>query len=63
MRAQIKEDYKPGELGFDPLGLFPTDEAAAKELQTKELNNGRVRRPRGRARGARARSRGRARVG
>lgn len=32
----------PGELGFDPLGLFPEDAAAAAELQTKELNNGRL---------------------
>jgi light-harvesting complex I chlorophyll a/b binding protein 1 len=39
---QIKDSYNAGELGFDPLGLFPTDAAAAFELQTKELNNGRL---------------------
>jgi light-harvesting complex I chlorophyll a/b binding protein 1 len=39
---QIKEDYNAGELGFDPLGLFPADADAAYELQTKELNNGRL---------------------
>jgi light-harvesting complex I chlorophyll a/b binding protein 1 len=29
-------------LGFDPLGLKPTDPAELKEMQTKELNNGRL---------------------
>ena len=37
---QIKESYSPGQLGFDPLGLFPTDAAAQFEIQTKEINNG-----------------------
>jgi len=32
----------PGDLGFDPLGLKPTDPKELKELQTKELNNGRL---------------------
>jgi hypothetical protein len=32
----------PGDLGFDPLGLKPTDPNELKELQTKELNNGRL---------------------
>ncbi len=39
---QIKEDYEPGQLGFDPLGLFPEDKDAIFELQTKEINNGRL---------------------
>ena len=39
---QMKEDYKPGEIGFDPLGLLPTDADAKYELQTKEINNGRL---------------------
>ena len=39
---QIKEDYNPGEIGFDPLGLLPTDEDAKFEIQTKEINNGRL---------------------
>merc|ERR1712176_22585 len=30
-----------GDLGFDPLGLKPTDPKELKDLQTKELNNGR----------------------
>ncbi len=27
-KDQIREDYQPGNLGFDPLGLFPSDKAA-----------------------------------
>lgn len=32
----------PGDFNFDPLGLKPTDPAELMELQTKELNNGRL---------------------
>jgi len=38
----IKSDHTPGDLGFDPLGLKPTDPAELAEMQTKELNNGRL---------------------
>merc|ERR1719454_762690 len=38
----IRSDFKSGDLGFDPLGLKPTDPAELKEMQTKELNNGRL---------------------
>lgn len=38
----LKEDYVPGSLGFDPLGLAPEDDEEFKTLQTKELNNGRL---------------------
>jgi len=38
----IRADHEPGDLGFDPLGLKPTDPAELKEMQTKELNNGRL---------------------
>jgi hypothetical protein len=38
----IRSDYASGDLGFDPLGLKPTDPAELKEMQTKELNNGRL---------------------
>ena len=38
----IRKDHAPGDLGFDPLGLKPTSEAELKEMQTKELNNGRL---------------------
>ena len=39
---QMKEEYDPGNLGFDPLGLYPEDAAERLELRTKELNNGRL---------------------
>jgi len=39
---QIKEDHVSGDFGFDPLGLKPSDPAELKEMQTKELNNGRL---------------------
>jgi len=38
----IKKDHVAGDLGFDPLGLKPTDAAGLAEMQTKELNNGRL---------------------
>jgi hypothetical protein len=39
---QIKLDHKPGDFGFDPLGLKPKDALALQAMQTKELNNGRL---------------------
>ncbi|KAG2431933.1 hypothetical protein HYH02_013152 [Chlamydomonas schloesseri] len=41
-RILNKDDYEPGDLGFDPLGLKPTDPEELKVMQTKELNNGRL---------------------
>lgn len=38
----IRSDHIPGDLGFDPLNLKPTDPAEFKTMQTKELNNGRL---------------------
>merc|ERR1719373_82331 len=38
----IRSDYASGDLGFDPMGLKPTNAAEFKEMQTKELNNGRL---------------------
>ena len=38
----MKTTHSPGDLGFDPLGLKPTDALALKEMQSKELNNGRL---------------------
>jgi hypothetical protein len=38
----IREDHEPGNLGFDPLGLKPTDEKELVEMKSKELNNGRL---------------------
>ena len=38
----MNEDYYPGDVGFDPLGLKPSDPAEFAEMQTKELQNGRL---------------------
>ena len=38
----LKEDYSPGDLGFDPLNIKPKTEEALVTMQTKELNNGRL---------------------
>eukprot|EP00747_Dinoflagellata_sp_TGD_P151049 gnl/TRDRNA2_/TRDRNA2_177170_c0_seq4.p1 gnl/TRDRNA2_/TRDRNA2_177170_c0~~gnl/TRDRNA2_/TRDRNA2_177170_c0_seq4.p1 ORF type:complete len:330 (+),score=85.54 gnl/TRDRNA2_/TRDRNA2_177170_c0_seq4:100-1089(+) len=40
--AEGKLDRAPGDLGYDPLGLKPKDPAGLKEMQSKELNNGRL---------------------
>jgi hypothetical protein len=38
----LKDEYMPGDLKFDPLGLMPEDAEAFYEMQTKELQNGRL---------------------
>jgi hypothetical protein len=38
----LRDSYTPGDIGFDPLGLKPTDPAEFKIIQTKELQNGRL---------------------
>merc|ERR1712039_1169516 len=38
----IRTDYEAGDLGFDPLGLKPKSTNELMEMQTKELNNGRL---------------------
>jgi hypothetical protein len=38
----IRSDHVPGDFGFDPLNLKPTDPEELKAMQTKELNNGRL---------------------
>ena len=40
--AKLNDDYYPGDIGFDPFGLKPEDPAEFAELQTKELQNGRL---------------------
>lgn len=30
---QLNDDYEPGDLGFDPLGLLPQDPAEKKAMQ------------------------------
>jgi len=38
----LREAYYPGDVGFDPLGLKPSDPDAFARMQTKELQNGRL---------------------
>mmetsp|Transcript_852 Transcript_852/g.1777 ORF Transcript_852/g.1777 Transcript_852/m.1777 type:complete len:210 (+) Transcript_852:75-704(+) len=38
----LRDTYIPGDLGFDPLGLKPSDADELFALQTKELQNGRL---------------------
>merc|ERR1712078_891693 len=38
----VRTDHSPGDLGWDPMGLKPTNPAELAEMQTKELNNGRL---------------------
>ena len=38
----LRETYYPGDIGFDPLGFKPKDAASFANMQTKELNNGRL---------------------
>lgn len=40
--SKLNDGYYPGDIGFDPLGLKPTDAAEFAEMQTKELQNGRL---------------------
>merc|ERR1719426_321562 len=37
---KLKPEYVPGDIGFDPLGLKPSDPKEFYEMQTKELQNG-----------------------
>lgn len=39
---KLKPTYVPGDIGWDPLGLKPTDPEEFKVMQTKELQNGRL---------------------
>ena len=38
----LRESYYPGDIKFDPFGLKPTDAKEFANMQTKELNNGRL---------------------
>ena len=38
----IRSDYASGDLGWDPLGFKPTSASELKDMQTKEINNGRL---------------------
>ena len=39
---QLKADYTPGDLAFDPLGLAPEDPAEFRLMQERELSHGRL---------------------
>lgn len=39
---QNEPGYFPGNLGFDPLGVYPQDEEGQKWMQTAEIKNGRL---------------------
>lgn len=39
---KLRDNYYPGDVGFDPLGLKPTDPVAFKNMQTREIQNGRL---------------------
>jgi hypothetical protein len=38
----LRADYTPGDIGFDPLGLKPSDPVEFAAISTKELQNGRL---------------------
>jgi hypothetical protein len=38
----LRENYYPGDLGFDPLGLKPTEASEFNDMQSKEISNGRL---------------------
>jgi hypothetical protein len=38
----LRETYYPGDIGFDPLGLKPTDATEFANMQAKEISNGRL---------------------
>ena len=39
---KLRDNYYPGDVGFDPLGLKPTNAKDFANMQTKELQNGRL---------------------
>jgi len=39
---RLRDTYYPGDVGFDPLNLKPTDKIDFQRMQTKELQNGRL---------------------
>merc|ERR1712222_277462 len=39
---QLRPEYTPGDLGFDPLGMGPKSDPEMLSMKNKELNNGRL---------------------
>jgi hypothetical protein len=42
MSQKKNANYTPGNLGFDPLGMYPKDSAGQERMQLAELKNGRL---------------------
>merc|ERR1712238_72832 len=42
MFQDLNDDYYPGDVGFDPLGIKPEDAEEFAEMHTKELQHGRL---------------------
>jgi len=40
--SKLNDDYYPGDIGFDPLGIKPTDGEEFATMATKELQHGRL---------------------
>lgn len=40
--ARLRDDSEPGDLGWDPLGWYPSDPTEQAIIKTKELQNGRL---------------------
>lgn len=40
--GKLRDEYTPGDIGFDPIGLKPTEPEALLSMQNKELQNGRL---------------------
>lgn len=38
----LRENYYPGDIGFDPLGLKPNDAEGFVNMQNREISNGRL---------------------
>lgn len=41
-KANQDPNYEIGNLGFDPLNLYPKDEAGRRRMETTEIKNGRL---------------------
>lgn len=39
---KLRDNYYPGDIGFDPLNFKPKDPAAAERMEARELSNGRL---------------------
>ncbi|CAB1097299.1 LHCP [Ectocarpus sp. CCAP 1310/34] len=38
----LREEYSPGDLGFDPAKIKPKNPVLVKKMQNKEISNGRL---------------------